>query len=194
MARSPVLSFALSSALLACEGTPGADASASVGTGESTSEGATTAAQEPVPLVAITAWQEVDAAVDPLADHRPEPAHCPFGSVFVEGEELEIDTNFCTYAMIGWPALVDVDAGSELTLTLRHYDLTAAAPAIAHIALVVDDAVVWERELAIPGPAEVIVETIPIATSFAAGAPIYFHLHNHGQNTYILSSIATRPP
>lgn len=194
--RRAVVVVVVALALGACEGghDTSASASATTAAGESTSEGATTAAQEPVALVEIAAWQAVDPAVDPLASHRPDPANCPFGSIYVEGGELEIDTNFCTYAMIQWPARVDVAAGSELTLSLRHYDLTAAAPAVAHLALVVGDDVVWERELAIPGPAEVVVAPIPITAAFAAGAPVYLHLHNHGQNTYILSSITATPP
>ncbi|MEZ4451587.1 MAG: hypothetical protein R3B09_19100 [Nannocystaceae bacterium] len=187
--RAPLGGLALALTLAACEGSP-----AGTDTDSSETATSTTAPRDPVPLVDLPAWQEAEAIDDPLADHRPDPDVCPTGSVFMESLEVEIDTNFCTYAMLRWPALVEVPAGSDITLSFRHYDLIAAAPATAHVALLVDTTIVWEQTITIPGPAQVVNETVTVDQAFPIGAPVYFHLHNHGQNNYILSSITTTPP
>ena len=135
----------------------------------------------------------MEATADPLADHRPAPVDCGLAGIFLEGDELDIDTNFCNYAMIEQPGLVEVKEGATITLSMRHFDLTAAEPATAHVALLLGETIAWERTLVIPGPAEVITLDIDAPIDHPLGAPVRFHLHNHGQNTWTLSSITVTP-
>ncbi len=180
----------------ACQG---GGTSSSAGTGTGTGTDTDTSGTEtgtpagPMQLVRADAWVAVEELADPLASHRPETVDCGLGGLFVEGEELEIDTNLCNYAMLEQPGLAAVPEGATLTLAMRHFDLTAPEPAMAHIALLLGDVIAWERTLIIPGPAEVITVDFAAPVAFAKGGPVRFHLHNHGQNTWILTGVTVTP-
>jgi len=176
--------------LLACTGSSGETESSQ---SDASTQGSTTASQEPMELVIADAWVHVEEAADPLADHRPETVDCGIGGLFVELGELDIDTNLCNYVMIEQPGLAAVPEGATLTLSMRHFDLTAPEPATAHVALLLGDTLAWERVLPIPGPAEVISVDITAPVALPPGGPVRFHLHNHGQNTWILTGIKVTP-
>ncbi len=144
---------------------------------------------EMVALVSAMAWLPVAAADDPLAQHRPATVVCPLGGWLYEPQGLEINTSQCNYAMFGQPAQVAVVAGARVTASFYHFDLISEAPATAHVALLIGDAVVWEQEIAIPGKANAYVSDVPLKFAIEAGTPVYFHLHNHGQNTWTLGAI-----
>ncbi len=138
------------------------------------------------------AWQSVEAAADPFADHRPpeDELECGLAGWLIESNTLEVDTNQCNYVTLTQPALVDMTPETPMRLEFRYFDLIAPAPATAHVALQVGDAIVWEREITIPGPAMVLNEDeLTAQVEAPAGTPIYFHLHNHGQNTYTLDEV-----
>lgn len=175
----------------ACQGGATSSDTGTDTSGTETSEASTPA--EPMQLVRADAWVAVEEPADPLASHRPEPVDCGLGGLFVEGEELEIDTNFCNYGMLEQPGLAKIPAGATLTLAMRHFDLTAPEPATAHVALLLGDVIAWERTLIIPGPAEVITVDFEAPMAFPKGGPIRFHLHNHGQNTWILTGVTVTP-
>ena len=174
--------------------TAGGSTTAAATSTDATAGSTGTTPREPAQLVTADAWVQVEAAADPYADHRPETVECGLGGIFVEEGELDIDTNLCNYAMIEQPGLAEVRTGDTLTLSMRHFDLTAPEPASAHVALLLGEALAWERTLLIPGPAEVISVDIDAPTDLPAGEPVRFHLHNHGQNTWILTGITVTPP
>lgn len=143
-----------------------------------------------MPLADPTLWTLVEAADDPLAAHRPATVVCPPGlGWLVEAQGIEVNTQSCTYAMFSQPALAAVVPGARIVGSLYYFDLTADAPATAHVALQVGDTVIWEREIAIPGPADAFAIDVPAGFSAAEGTPVYFHLHNHGQNTWTLGKL-----
>ncbi len=195
--RAPLLALALALALTpaaACQG--GTPSSTETGTGtdsQGSGSSSTGTPAEPMQLVRADAWVAVEKIADPLADHRPEPVDCSLGGLLVEGEELDIDTNLCNYAMLEQPGLAEIPEGATLTLAMRHFDLTAPEPATAHVALLLGDVIAWERTLIIPGPAEVITTDFPAPMAYAKGEPVRFHLHNHGQNTWILTGVTVTP-
>lgn len=61
-----------------------------------------------------------------------------------------------------------------------------AAPHEAHVALWIDEAVVWEVTLRIPGPARFHQIEVPLDDGAASGSRLGLHLHNHGANSYRL--------
>lgn len=193
--RSSTSAAALALALVGCAGGSTTATTAASETSDTASSDAssTTAAPEPVPLTLNDRWVQTAAADDPLADHRPDPVDCGIAGIFLEGEELDIDTNFCNYAMLEQPGLVAVAEGATITLSMRHFDLTAAEPATAHVALLLGEAVAWERTLVVPGPAAVISVDFEAPVDHPLGAPVRFHLHNHGQNSWTLTSIMVTP-
>ena len=140
------------------------------------------------------AWTALDAELDPLADHRPDPIECSIAGWYVENDKLEVDTFACNYVALTQPLLEDVEVGDTLALGLYHFDLLAPEPAVAHVAILIDGTIVWQREIEIPGgqmpgPAQVYDETFASPIAAPAGAPLVLHLHNHGQNTWTFDSL-----
>ena len=171
----------------ACGDAAGTD-EASTATATGTTAG-TTAGGEFVPLVLPMDWQQVPAPDDPLATHRPPEVSCPLGAWLYEPQGLEINTAACNYAMFVQPSRVAIVPGARLRASLYHFDLNSNPPATAHVALIVGEAVLWEQEIAIPGKANAYtIDLVPDFTA-AAGTPVYFHLHNHGQNTWTLGEV-----
>ena len=99
----------------------------------------------------------------------------------------------------GWARLLDVRSreeyeavklpGAELTVSFYHFDLLAPAPATAHVAVWAGEHLMFEREIAIPGKADVYEVELVADFSAPAGTPVMLHLHNHGQNTWTFTSI-----
>ncbi|MCA9688678.1 MAG: hypothetical protein KC636_03665 [Myxococcales bacterium] len=137
-------------------------------------------------LIDAAAWSATTPEDDPFAAHRPAEVDCGLAGWTVEGGILEIDTNYCDYVTLQQSSLVAVEVGDVIDLELGHFDLTAPAPTQAHYAVQLGEVVIWERELSIPRPGTVYRETITASQAFPAGAPVYVHLHNHGQNNYQL--------
>jgi hypothetical protein len=142
-----------------------------------------------VPLIDPTAWLPVPAQDDPLADHRPAAVECPIGGWLFEPQGFEVNTLLCNYAMFSAPAQAAVIAGNRVRATLYHFDLVAAEPATAHVALLLGDLLLWETEVAIPGKANAFTIDVAVDATVAPGTPVFFHLHNHGQNTWTLGAV-----
>lgn len=140
-------------------------------------------------LVDNSLWQQRAADDDPLASHRPAEVDCGIAGAFVEDTTLEINTNRCNYYAAAQPLLVDLQAGDTVTLELRHFDLVAPEPAVAHVYIAIGGDLVWEQNIEIPGPAFVYEAAWDVITNYPAGTPVDIHLHNHGQNTWTLAWI-----
>jgi len=147
-----------------------------------------------VPLIDQTAWRSYPAELDPLPSHQPVSIDCGIVGWFVERGSLEVDTTQCNYLLVEHPAQRDVPQGSDVQLELVHFDLAAPEPATAHVALFFGDDLQWELEIPIPSLAYVYKETFQATRDLQEGEPIRLHLHNHGQNTWLLDSLYVRVP
>lgn len=138
-------------------------------------------------------WREYPREEDPLASHQPGAIDCGPAGWYVEPALepplLEIDTTFCNYALLEQPAAADVSEGDPIEFELRHYDLRAAEPAEAHVAWSFGSELEWETAIAIPSDAAVQVFTWRAKHRLVAGEAIRLHLHNHGQNTWLIGSL-----
>lgn len=141
------------------------------------------------PMVMKELWTPVEAAVDPLASHRPVDVNCPRGGWVVERQGFEIRTRYCNYAMFSQPSLAPVEPGDRIVAMLYHFDLADAEPATAHLALMIGPRVVWEKTIEIPGKANAYNVEVISDFSAPAGTPVYLHLHNHGRNEWTLASV-----
>jgi hypothetical protein len=142
-----------------------------------------------LPLIDHFEWQRYDAGLDPLAAHQPANIVCPATAAFVEYDSFEVDTARCNYVLSWHPAIRDVAVGTTVQLTMLHYDLLAAEPATAHLAIFFDDVLQWQTEIPIPSSGRAIHETFTATRALRAGEPIRFHLHNHGGNTWLLHAL-----
>ncbi|MFT3924779.1 MAG: hypothetical protein QM778_19755 [Myxococcales bacterium] len=135
-------------------------------------------------LIDHKSWQRYDRSEDPLASEQPVEIDCGIAGFYVERGEFEVDTTRCNYLLVFHPSLRGVRAGQRVQLELRHFDLEAAEPAEAHVAILFRDQLQWEIKIPIPQAAETIDTEFTATTDLAPGDPIRLHLHNHGQNMY----------
>jgi hypothetical protein len=156
--------------------------------------------QERMALVAAELWSAVPTERDPFLPWAEAEVDCnPLVGFYAELGALEIDTGRCNFVTLDQTLPVALPEGAELEVELVHFDLVAAAPASARAALLfaraADDldgaepATSWERRVAIPAPADRIVDRFRMNRSHSAGDRVLFHLQNHGQNTWMLVRI-----
>ncbi|MFV8750391.1 hypothetical protein ACNOYE_07555 [Nannocystaceae bacterium ST9] len=181
-------SLAISSLLVlaACDLDSGGEGEAELASDESESEGEPA---QPIDLIDPGAWLATAAELDPLADHRPETVICPTAAYQLEFGLLEVDTGQCNYLSVSQPLAHAIDPGDPLRVTVWWQTLIAGEPAEGHLALLVDDELLWETHVAIPGEAELrqVEFTSPITVE--PGATLTFHLHNHGYNSWTLGGL-----
>lgn len=151
--------------------------------------------REKLALVDHTAWSWVEAADDPFSD-RPENVDCPETEWYPEqvGEDasLAVDTTGCNYITVVQPTGWDIWAQDTVDLRLWHFNLSGAE-AVAHAAVQLGDTLLWEVEEPIPSPADLLNASIVMDEGAPAETPLYFHLHNHGGNSWNFIEASTTP-
>jgi hypothetical protein len=146
-----------------------------------------------VNLLSPEGWTMVDAGDDPFTD-RPASVDCStawVGAETLSGERvLGVETGYCNYATMLEPTRRDVRAGETIKVRLWHFELSAPEPAEAHAALLIAGLPVLDERIAIPQPGAFSVKELRVERAIPAGAPAYFHLHNHGQNSWALVEVS----
>jgi hypothetical protein len=80
--------------------------------------------------------------------------------------------------------VADFRAGEPIELVFWHSDLVAEAPAEAHLALAIDDQVLYEGTVLIPSPPAAYTEAFEAPFDAPVGSVATLHLHNHGANVW----------
>lgn len=152
----------------------------------------------PTSLVDHSLWIPATAAEDPFDDRPALPFECPEeGGYQVFEGSFEVDTDFCDYMTAWQPSLKAAKAGDVIFLDFWHLDLMvpeSGEPQDAHVAVQIGDDLVWEVTLPIPSPSGILEPTVLLPSAVELGTPIYFHVHNHGPNSYRLLRVETQPP
>jgi hypothetical protein len=148
----------------------------------------------PVALAEADAWTRVADADDLFAAHRPGEVECPDDAFGTEdlGATFEVRTGTCNYLTVTQPTLAPISVGSRLELEVFHYALEALeAPqtATGHVGLGVAGTVVWETTVPIPSEPGFVEADVVIDRDVPEGAPVQFHLHNHGVNDWLLVAL-----
>lgn len=138
-------------------------------------------------------WKLLDADEDPFED-RPAVVNCRPGGVVVEtlAEErvLGVETGFCDYLTAQQFTRRAVSVGEVLKMRLWHFELSAPDPAEAHAVIRVDGLTVFDERIPIPKPGGLIVRQLRVERDIPTGAPVLFHLHNHGANSWALVEVS----
>lgn len=148
-----------------------------------------TAKSEPIVLIEKDHWQFATATSngqnsDPLGAHAPATVDCPDSSWYSEEGALEIETGYCNYFSIKQASRLSIKPGDPLRLVLWHGSLRFDEPAEAHVAISVNQHVVWEHWESIPSEAKIVDLSFPADFYAKPGDEVRFHLHNHGYNTW----------
>lgn len=164
-------------------GTESSDGGGDASTGGAEGGGRT----PPVDLVWPELWL-ADPDADFLPAHAPDVIACDAGF----GDEIglfEVDTGLCNYGVFSQPLSDQVYEGERVEFVFTHDDLTAPMPAVGHIAIAIEGEMVWEVEVAIPKPYDIVQGEWIADRGIAAGAVVTLHLHNHGYNNWRVISV-----
>lgn len=147
-------------------------------------------------IVDFDAFAPAFGAEDPFAARRPADAVCTpdgYRSEDFGGEpSFELFTGFCDYLSAAQPLPVALPAGATLQIRLWHFELTSTTPAEAFVAVALGGAEVWSTTIAIPSASGLVLEEWVLGEAVPAGAPLVFHVDNHGANSYALLEISAR--
>jgi hypothetical protein len=157
-------------------------------------------AKDEAPLVTDDRFIEVEASADPFLAGRsfPRCEATTFGPELLGGERsFGVNGIDCAYVTVGQPALVEVDEGDLLHVRFWHFALLGLDTATATVVLTVGGHPVMERFIPIPAESELFAPYFEAEFSTGAGAPVLFHVENHGSNSYNLVELTRggdRPP
>ena len=144
-------------------------------------------------LVDNTRWTLLAPAADPFFDsNHPKAKEC--GDVDLDLEVVgpdtwfEVDTSGCAYATVSQPIEHAIPQGAELFVRIWHFKLTAAE-ADYRVALAVgegaDRTIIYEKKVVAPNTKSALLfATVKAPRSFAKGSPVYWHISNHGDNSW----------
>lgn len=144
-------------------------------------------------LVLPELWTLLDASTDPF-DDRPAVVDCLAASVAPEilsaERVLGVETAFCNYLTAVQPTVREIAPGEIIKVRLWHFELSAPEPAEAHAVLAIDGVEVLNERIPIPQPGGLIVKQARAERAVPTGAPVFFHLHNHGGNSWALVEVS----
>lgn len=146
-------------------------------------------------LVNLFDWEVADA--DPFADTRPEGADCDpeaHGTEELGGFWVySIETEACGWLTLRQPTAVAASPGDHIQVSVWHFALTAPEPATALVGLALADRVLVTMEEPIPAEGRLMLLDHIVETPVPAGTDLYFHLHNHGANSWHLVEVTINP-
>jgi len=148
---------------------------------------------DPLPLVSGQAWAPASAEDDPLADERPATVDCPTATWGLEAGGLEIQTGACNYFFVTQPSLAAIEPGDAIDVLVFHQYLDAPEPAEGHVAILLDDDILWDAHVAIPAEANVLETRVIAERAWPAGTSVGVHLHNHGYNAWTVLDVSLAP-
>ena len=135
-------------------------------------------------LVDVEGWV-LDAMVpEVLSADRPAEVECEHGYGLEDGL-FEVDTELCNWGAFTQPTLASIQAGDTLEVIILHDTLYSEdEDAVAHIAVAIGDAMLWDTTIEIPAPPGYLRPMITVEEDFEPGTPLHLHVHNHGYNNY----------
>lgn len=152
---------------------------------------------QPRALINHDLWRLAEPGEDPWVQFRPDDVACPEGARQAEDfggtYAYSVVTTGCPYTTVTQEILADVCAGESFYIWLWNFALTAPDQAIAHVGVRVGS-LDWSTTRAIPGPSNLVTEATLVPDDIPQGTPIYFHVRNHGSNSYELLDLVIVAP
>ena len=144
------------------------------------------------PFVEVDRWSTTPAPSDPFREYRPaQPCALPGYQVETAARSpvLEINTDDCGVVTVSQPLQTAVPAQLPLLVNVAHLALSAPDSATATIAFAVGEDIVWQTSRSIPRPPDIIIDTFSLPRDASEGTQVFFHIRNHGANSYYLQSL-----
>jgi len=154
-----------------------------------------TPAPRPPLEIDAESWQSAAASEDPFVAEEPGRVRCSPFAFRLEAGWLEVSTVDCNYATLVHHFAEEVLAGDVIRGEVAWATLASLKPAIGTLAFATADlGVLWSHEVSIPGNAGIVSVELTFARGAPAGTALYFHVQNHGYNTWQLSPLALGEP
>jgi hypothetical protein len=152
-------------------------------------------APRPPLAIAAESWVAASAAEDPFVSESGGRVRCSPFAYRLEAGWLEVSTTDCNYATLVHHFAEDVRAGDVVRGEVAWATLASLEPAIGTLAFATPElGVLWTHEVSIPGEASIVVVELPFENAAPAGTALYFHVRNHGYNTWQLSPLERVEP
>lgn len=139
-------------------------------------------------------WTLAPSESDPWAEFRPESIECPPAARLQEDfagiDSFGVETKSCNYTTVVQPLKTAICKGEQLYVWIWRFALSGPPGSKSHIVVAIDTDVVWQAEVDIPAPSALIALPVALPRAYPAGTPIYFHVRNHGDNSYQLLDLA----
>lgn len=148
----------------------------------------------PVPLTQAESWLLAPPEGDPFLEFEPGRVRCTDAALLPEGLWIEVSTVTCNYASLVFTFTEASRAGNLIRGEIAWSTLAAIDPAVATLAFALGEQVLWSHEVAIPGTANLVSVELTLPRIVNAGDALYFHVRNHGYNSWQLSPLALGPP
>lgn len=164
---------------------------------ESTPKSAEVGAKGATALIDQQAWKPASASHPFAAEEHPEEPGCAASfhvEDFDQQEVFEVDTALCATQTFVQQTVVDIAEGATVTVRGFYFELTANSPAQGHFAVALGDAVVVEQYVQIPSSSGGFERSFQAQKAYKAGTSIYFHVHNHGKNKWLLVAVERAAP
>jgi len=148
-------------------------------------------------LVNLVDWSATESDRDPFLEFWSDQTRCTesdHGSETLAGvEAYSLDTGTCNWLTIEQSSLSTVRVGDRVHAKVWHFALSAPEPSFARIGLATAEGILVQVLEPIPQPGGLIELDFLAQKSIAEGTPIYFHISNHGANSWHLLEIQINP-
>jgi hypothetical protein len=140
----------------------------------------------------------VDSAADPFwPTDGSTPNLCPPDAYLAEdsgdGMWFSLETSNCNYMTVSQPLLADVTEDAVIQVRVWHFKITGSVGKFYHrIAAGDPPQILWEVEKAVPTESGGLLPFEPVSPKIAvsAGEAVYWHVSNHGQNSWHLIELS----
>ena len=152
-------------------------------------------APELTSLIDNNAWTLVTEAADPFLSGDQSPTDpCPESEIQAEntpdGVWLDVSTEVCAWVTLQQPLLHPVSPGDQVQITVVHFEVYAGETDYTLTVAMGEAAeTLWTKTVPLGSGFELIEETVAVPGDHVVGVPIWYHISNHGENTWSLVGI-----
>jgi len=131
---------------------------------------------------------------DPFAHEDEAALPCDPAGYREEPPSFAVETGLCDHATFMQPTLAPARAGDLLHARAWHLPLfSPQVGAVAHLEVRVGERTLLEYRTDIPAEETTMFEYVELEEAVPAGTPVWFHVHNHGNNEWGLLEISSGP-
>ena len=141
------------------------------------------------------AWQATDEGVE-LFGEPPQNNFCEppddYRAESLGGEyvfSILTTSLTCNHLTVTQPSRFHIKAGDSVRVRFFHGALTAPIDATANAAVAICGELMWSDSFRIPSSSELVDITWMAPRDYPQGAPLLYHVDNHGNNEYALITL-----